>query len=282
MVKIRNGVMKDCKDLLEVYMGTRWSEGFTTVEQVKLEHKGVAFEKWGWLVAEIRGKVVGEILCRVEKNPVAGKIGLIRSLGIDVRHQKKAIGTKLTKAAEKALRLKKAGRFIATTTPEAYNYWMKVDYHKRYWVLQISAAPSRIPSKKSKKLRRETLPATKKLPKTMRFSNIAYPGELAEVVREIVTNEKPGLMLEFFSQDVLMGVGAAVKDEDNTAKFIADITPKGADFADLIILQTAKAAAKLKPKKVWTLIPQDKLPWYKRIVPWRSEMHRNFPVTKLA
>ncbi|MHA2005033.1 MAG: GNAT family N-acetyltransferase [Candidatus Thorarchaeota archaeon] len=282
MVKIRNGIMKDCKDLLEVYMGTRWSEGFTTVEQVKLEHKGVAFEKWGWLVAEIRGKVVGEILCRTEKNPVAGKIGIIRSLGIDVRHQKKAIGTKLTKAAEKVLRAKKAGRFVGTTTPEAYNYWMKVDYHKRYWVLRIESLLSKIPSKRSKKLKRKIISEPKTLPKSMRFSNIAYPGELAEIVREIITYGKPGLMIEFYSDAVLMGVGAAVKQDDSTAKFIADVTPKGAEFANLIVLQTAKATSKLKPKKVWTLIPEDKLPWYKQLVKWKSEMYRNFPVTKLA
>ncbi len=250
MVKIRNGMMKDCKDLLEVYMGTRWSEGFTTVEQVKLEHKGVAFEKWGWLVAEVRGKVVGEILCRIEKNPVAGRIGIIRSLGVDVRHQKKAIGTKLTKAAEKVLRLKKAARIVGTTTPEAYNYWMKVDYHKRYWLMRINAPTSKIPSKSSKKLKRGVLSEQKKLPKSMRFSNIAYPGELVEVVREIITYGKPGLLLEFYSDAALMGVGAAVKRDDNTVKFIADVTSKGTDFADLVVLQTAKAAAKLKPKTV--------------------------------
>jgi hypothetical protein len=247
-----------------------------------MEHRGVAFEKWGWLVAEIRGRVVGEILCRIEKNPVAGRIGIIRSLGIDVRHQKKTIGTKLTKAAEKVLRAKKAGRFVGTTTPEAYNYWMKVDYHKRYWVLKIESALSKIPSKRSRKLKRNIISELKTLPKTMRFSNIAYPGELAEVVREIITYGKPGLMMEFQANGVLMGVGAAVKQDDKTAKFIADVTTKGADFADIIVLQTAKAAAKLKPKKVWTLIPEDRLSWYKKIVPWKSEMYRNFPVTKLA
>lgn len=282
MVKIRNGMMKDCKDLLEVYMGTRWSEGFNSVEQVKLEHRGVAFEKWGWLVAEIRGKVVGEILCRVERNPVAGRIGIIRSLGVDVRYQKKAIGTELTRAAEKVLRFKKAGRIVGTTTPEAYNYWMKVDYHKRYWLNRIEVAPSKIPSKRSKKLRRDILSETTGLPKTMRFSNMAYTGELAEVVREIITYGKPGLMLEFYSDDVLMGVGAVVKHKDRTAKFMADVTSRGLDQADLIVLQTAKAAVQLKPKTVWTLIPEDKLQWYKGLAPWKSETYRNFPVTKLA
>jgi len=131
-------------------------------------------------------------------------------------------------------------------------------------------------------MRRDVLSETTKLPKTMHFSSMAYTGELAEVVREIITYGRPGLMLEFYSDDVLMGVGAAVKHEDRTAKFMADVTSRGLDQADIIVLQTAKAAAELKPKTVWTLIPEDKLQWYKGLAPWRSETYRDFPVTKLA
>ena len=57
MVTIRKGEMKDCKDLLTVYMGTHWADGFTTVEQVKAVHKGVGFKNWGWLVAEMDNQV---------------------------------------------------------------------------------------------------------------------------------------------------------------------------------------------------------------------------------
>jgi GNAT superfamily N-acetyltransferase len=281
MVKIRQGTMKDCKDLLEVYMGTRWSEGFTTVEQVKNEHRGVAFERWGWLVSTFRGKVVGEILFRVERNPVAGKLGIIRSLGVDVRYQKRDIGTRLTRAAEKVMKAKSVGRIVATTPPEAYNYWMKVDYHKRYWVMRIEAKPGKMPLKRSKKVKTVIVSPTSSLPKSMRFSNLAYPGELAEVVREIVTNKRPGILQEYYSDDRLVGVGAVVL-EGRAARFVADTTVKGEEHAELVVCRTAKAASKLKAQTVFTLVPQDRLSWYSSFVKWKSEMHRNFPVTRLA
>jgi GNAT superfamily N-acetyltransferase len=282
MVKIRQGVMKDCKDLLEVYMGTRWSEGFNSVEQVKNEHRGVAFKKWGWLVAVLRNKVVGEVVFRIEKNPVAGRIGIIRSLGVDVRHRNKGYGTKLTRAAEKVLRGRKAGRFVAITPPEAYNYWMKVDYHKRYWVMRIDAAPGKIPPYGTKKVTTSLLKDVRSLPRSMRFSNIANPGMLAETIRTIVTNKQPGKMMEFYQDERLVGVGAVVLGQDGIAHFVADVTKKGIPHADLVIARTAKAASKLRVKKVSTLIPQDRLPFYMDITKWSSEMDRNFPVTRLA
>lgn len=282
MVKIRQGVMKDCKDLLEVYMGTRWSEGFSTVEQVKNEHRGVGFKKWGWLVAVIRNKVVGEVIFRIEKNPVAGRIGIIKSLGVDVRHQKKGYGTKLTRAAEKVLRERKAGRFVATTPPEAYNYWMKIDYHKRYWVMQIEGKPAKIPPFGSKKVKTSMLKDVRSLPTSMRFSNIASPGLLANIVRSIVTGKQPGSMLEYFQDETLVGVGAVVLDQGKNARFAADVTKKGTSHAELVIARTAKAASKLKAQSVSTLIPQDRLAFYMGITKWSSEMDRNFPVTRLA
>lgn len=282
MVRIRQGVMKDCRDLLEVYMGTRWSEGFSTVEQVKAEHRGIGFEKWGWLVAEQRGKVVGEIIFRIEKNPAAGRLGIIRSLGVDVRHQKKGYGTKLTRAAEKIMRERKVGRIIATTPPEAYNYWMKVDYHKRYWVMRISSSPSKMPLFHTKKVLTREVPPTKSIPKTMRFSNIAYPGMLAELVRHVFTEGKKGFLFEFLHEDDVVGVGAVVKESDDVAKFTADVKNEGYEFADLVIARTARSASRLKAKSVDTLIPQDRLAEYMNICEWSSEMDRNFPVTRLA
>ncbi|MFX0108079.1 MAG: GNAT family N-acetyltransferase [Candidatus Hodarchaeota archaeon] len=281
MVKIRKGLMKDCKDLLEVYMGTRWTEDFTTVEQVKHEHRGVAFRNWGWLVAQERKKVVGEILFRIEKNPAAGRIGIIRSLGVDVRFQKRGFATKLTRAAEKVMKSRKVGRIVCTTTPEAYNYWMKVDYHKRYWVMEITSPVSKIPASKSKKVSTRILEGVKHLPTSMKFSNIAYPGLLAETVREIVILGRPGLMFEYLSGDSIVGVGAVVVGEDKTARFVADVVKGTDNIAEIIIKRTARAAAKLKAKTVSSLIPQEKLPWYMEMTKWSSEMHRNFPVTKL-
>ncbi|NHJ14824.1 MAG: GNAT family N-acetyltransferase [Candidatus Thorarchaeota archaeon] len=282
MVRIRQGVMKDCKDLLEVYMGTRWSEGFSTVEQVKAEHRGIGFEKWGWLVAELRGKVIGEIIFRIEKNPAAGRLGIIQNLGVDVRHQKKGYGTKLTRAAEKIMRERKVGRIVATTPPEAYNYWMKIDYHKRYWVMRIGTAPAKIPPFGTKKVLTKELAIPKGIPTSMRFSNIAYPGMLAAHIREVVTDGKTGSLFEYVHEGAVVGVGVVVKESDASAKFTADVNRKGTEFANLVIARTAKAASKLKTKSVHTLIPQDRLDSYKEICKWTSEMDRNFPVTRLT
>ncbi|MFX1602467.1 MAG: hypothetical protein ACFFCK_03215, partial [Promethearchaeota archaeon] len=173
------------------------------------------------------------------------------------------------------------GRIVATTPPEAYNYWMKVDYHKRYWVMRIETKPSKVPIKKSKKVKTVVLPPTPGLPKSMRFSNLAYPGELAEVVREIVTNKKPGILQEYHSDDRLVGVGAVVI-EGKAARFVADTTVKGEEHAELVVCRTAKVASKLKAQTVFTLVPQDRLSWYSSFTKWKSEMYRNFPVTRLA
>ncbi|NOR38473.1 MAG: GNAT family N-acetyltransferase, partial [Candidatus Thorarchaeota archaeon] len=131
MLTIRQGGMRDCKDLLDVYMGAHWTENYTTVEQVKAAHRGIGFLKWGWLVADMGGRVVGEILFRIETNPVVGKIGVITDIGVDVRYQKKGLGKKLVTAAESALKAKKVGRLVATSPPDVYNFWMKLNWFAR-------------------------------------------------------------------------------------------------------------------------------------------------------
>ena len=128
MLTIRQGGMRDCKDLLDVYMNTHWTEKYTTVEQVKAVHRGISFHKRGWLVGEVNDRVVGEALFRVEDNPAVGRIGIITNIGVDVRYQKRGIGTKLVAAAESALKAKKVGRLVATSPPDVYNFWMKMKW----------------------------------------------------------------------------------------------------------------------------------------------------------
>ncbi|TET12178.1 MAG: GNAT family N-acetyltransferase [Candidatus Thorarchaeota archaeon] len=285
MVTIRQGVMKDCKDLLEVYQGTRWFHkvrdgGYTTLEQVKEEHRGVAFERWGWLVAEKQGKVIGEIVFRYEKNPT-GRVGIIRNLDIDVRNQKTTIGTKLTRAAEDVLRKKKAVRVIATTPPAAYNYWMKVNYFARGSILNISLSSSKIPMKKSAKVKMVNLKDVSKLPKSMRFSHIAYPGSLAELAARVIDNETTGKLLEFYSDSRLMGVGVVVREDAKTAFFVTDVTKLGLDFADVIISRTTSASSRWKVKKVRSIIPKDQLGIFTSFAKWTSEMSTDIPVTRL-
>ncbi len=286
MVTIRQGVMKDCKDLLEVYQGTRWFHrvqegGYTTLEQVKDEHRGAAFERWGWLVAEERGKVVGEIVFRFERNPVGGRVGIIRNLDIDVRNQKSMIGTKLTRAAEEVLRKKKVVRVVATTPPSAYNYWMKVSYFARGSIMNVHLPISKIPQKKTTKVKTVNLKDVSKLPKSMRFSHIAYPGSLAELAARVIDGEAVGNLMEFYSDNRLVGVGVATKEDAKTALFVADVTRHGLDFADVIISRTAGASSKWKVKKIRSIIPKDKLGIFTSFAKWTSEMSTDIPVTRL-
>ena len=286
MVTIRNGMMKDCTDLLEVYQGTRWfyrtkQGGYTTVEQVKDEHRGAEFERWGWLVAEDKGKVVGEIVFRAEKNPVSGKLGIIRNLDIDVRNQKRKIGTNLTRAAEKVLKKKRVVRVVATTPPAAYNYWMKVNYFARGSIMNISLSVAKMPVIKSTKIKMVQLKEQEKLPKTMRFSNIAYPGSMAELAARVIDGELRGNLIEYYSDERLMGVGVVAQNDSKTAEFVADVTKRGIPFVDYIISRTAGIARKWKVLKVRSTIPKDQFSTYTAFAKWSSEISTDIPVTRL-
>lgn len=286
MVTIRQGMMKDCTDLLEVYQGTRWfyrtrEGGYKTVEQVKEEHRGAAFERWGWLVAEDKGHVVGEIVFRSEKTPSTGKVGIIRNLDVDVRHQKETIGTKLTNAAESVLRNRKVVRVTATTPPAAYNYWMKVKYFARGSITNLKLPINKIPEKKSTAVKTVRLEKLAKLPTSMKFSHIAYPGALAELAGDVIDGRLDGKLLEYYSNDRLIGVGVVAKQDTKSAKFIADITKRGLEYSDIVISRTAKTAAVWKLKTVHTTVPKDQVGTHMNLCKWSSELSTDIPVTRL-
>ncbi len=286
MVTIRQGMMKDCADLLEVYQGTRWfyrtkEGGYSTVEEIKNEHKGAAFERWGWLVAEENGKVVAEIVFRAEKNPISGRVGIIRNLDVDVRNQKSKIGTMLTRAAEDVLRKKRVVRVIATTPPAAYNYWMKVKYFARGHITDISISPTKIPQIKSSKVKMVQLKNLTKLPTSMRFSHIAYPGSLADLAASIIVESLEGKLLEFYTSNRLVGVGAVGLINPKTAMFVADVTKNGLSFSDIIISRTAGYATRWNVKKVKSIIPNDRLDTYTASAKWSSALSTDIPVTRL-
>jgi hypothetical protein len=278
--------MNDCKDILEVYQGTRWFHrvregGYTTLEQVKDEHRGPAFERWGWLVAEEKGRVVGEIVFRYEKNPVSGRVGIIRNLDIDVRNQKTAIGTKLTRAAEDVLRTKRVVRVIATTPPSAYNYWMKIKYFARGSILNISLPQSKILPKRTSKVKTVLLKDVTKLPKSMRFSHVAYPGSLAELASRVISGEVIGKLFEFTSDGKLVGVGVVTKESAKMALFVVDVTKQGLQYADVVMSRTAGASSVWKTKRVRSIIPKDHVPVYNTLAKWKAETSTDIPVTRL-
>ena len=282
MLTIRQGGMRDCKDLLDVYMSTHWTEKYTTVEQVKAAHRGIGFQKWGWLVVEVKDRVVGEVLFRVEKNPVAGRIGIITDIGVDVRYQKKGIGTKLVAAAESALKAKKVGRLVATSPPDTYNFWMKLNWFAKGSLMDIDTSPSKIPIKKTTKISTMRLEDVTKLPKSMLFSNIAYPGLLAETASAVVDGGRRGELFEFYSKDALVGVGVCADYGNRTAMFVADITVSGAPYFDVVVSRTARVAIQLKAQTVTSRIPSDKVQSYGRLTRWSSQLVRSIPLTKLV
>ncbi len=289
MVAIRRGKKKDFKDLLTVYQTTRWyyrsvPDGYLNVDQVRQEHSGVAFKRWGWLVAEKDDSIVGEIVFNIEKNLSSGKLGVIRNLDVDVRFQKTTIGTQLTRAAEDVLRKKKAVRIVALTPPEAYNYWMKIGYFARGSLIELEKHLSRISRKVASAvsgLKRIEIKDVKKLPKTFRFSNKSVPGMLAESVSRIIDKGEQGKLLEFRIDDKLVGVSTIIKEDKGNAQFIVDFPKRGVDYAPSIIANTALAASRWRIKKVCTVIPKDQLQVYGSVGSWSSEDARSIPVTRI-
>jgi len=278
--------MRDCKDLLTVYSTTRWfyrtrPEGFKTVAEVKDEHRGMGFKKWGWLVAEKDDTVVGEVVFRVEKNPVVGRIGIIRNMDIDVRFQKETIGTQLTRAAEKIMKEKRVARVVLVTPPAAYNYWMKVGYFSRGSLDYIWANPEKIKTVPPRGVKRVELKNVSKLPKSMDFSNIASPGLLLETLGRIVDDGLSGKIFEFQKNDALVGVGAILKTNKKESEFVIDITSIGEDYVDVIASKTASIAKRWKVKKVRSLVPTDQLERYKPIARWSAERAMGIPVTRI-
>ncbi|TFG12723.1 GNAT family N-acetyltransferase [Candidatus Thorarchaeota archaeon] len=286
MVVIRTGKMKDCRDLLTVYQTTRWyhgvrPNGYKTVEQVKDEHRDVGFKRWGWLVAELDGKVVGEIVFRIEKNPSSGKLGIIRNLDIDVRFQKKEIGTQLTRAAEDTLRNRGAVRVVLTTPPEAYNYWMKIGYFARGSLLRISVDLNDVPIDRSRNLERSRLDNEPPISKKFLFSNIAYPGLLVDCIREIIMEGKPGRIVKFNLDSKYAGMGVIYKKNVEVAEFVVDATKFGISELESMTRKTLGLARNWTVEAVSGIVPKGSFSLYQKSAPWSSELAREIPVTRI-
>ncbi len=281
MATIRKGQMKDCKHLLTVYQGTHWDAGYTTLEQVKNIHRLVGFQKWGWLIAE-KDVVIGEILFRIEKNPIAKKIGIIDDIGVDVRFQKKlGIGRLLVSAAEDEMRKKGISRVFVTTPPEAYNFWMKVKYFARGSLQLLKIKPKALPVKSTRNISTQQISSDEKIPKSFFVNHKAHPGRMVHVLRTLVDEGKQGRIFEFLEDDKVIGMGAIVKHDDGKAEFVADVSKKGVEHLPIAISRTAKAATKLKATTVFTIIPSDLQETYLELAKWSVERYRDIPVTKL-
>ena len=84
---------------------------------------------------------------------------------------------------------KRVFRVVATTPPAAYNYWMKVKYFARGSILNLRLSLKKVPEMRTPKVKTVKIKSPEKLPKSMKFSNIAYPGSLAEMAAYLAENK---------------------------------------------------------------------------------------------
>lgn len=280
-VILRRAGMRDCKDILTIYQTTRWlKRKYSTVEEVKAEHRALGFSNWGWFVADYQGQALGEIVFTVERNPLMGPIGLIRSIDVDIRFQKRSVGTQLVHAAEEMLRTKRVGRVVADSPPEAYNFWMKIKYFARGSLFDIEAPIKSIPARDATKLTHRIVDDYSVLLKDWVFSLVAPPGQLRTIVREIANNEKEGKVLEFYSGKTLIGVGAVERGENKRAWFVADIMPEWTHLLEEVISRTARSASSFKASSVFTRVSSDYLQRYQEFAGWSTELCQDIPVNR--
>jgi hypothetical protein len=131
------------------------------------------------------------------------------------------------------------------------------------------------------KVKTVQLKDVRKLPTSMRFSHIAYPGSLAELAAKLIDGDCRGKMMEYHSDERLVGVGAVAQIDAKTAVFVADVTKRGLAVADIIIARTAGFALKWKVRKVRSMIPKDLLSIFTSSAKWSFEMSTDIPVTRL-
>jgi hypothetical protein len=158
---------------------------------------------------------------------------------------------------------------------------MKVKYFARGSIMNINLSTTKIPTLRTPRVKTAHLKDEVKLPTSMRFSHIAYPGSLAELASSVVNGTLKGNLMEYYSDERLVGVGVVAQIDAKTAVFVADVTKRGLAVADIVISRTAGFALKWKVKKVQSVIPKDYLSVFTSFAKWSSEMSTDIPVTRL-
>ncbi len=285
-VTIRQGKIRDCADLFTVYQTTRWDRknndsGYGTVEEIKDDHRGSGFSNWGWLVAESQGVVIGEIVAVTERNPSIGKVGLIQSLDVDARYQKRGVGMALSLAAEKTLAKKGAERIAVVTPSEAYNYWMKADYFARGPLANISTTPSRIKENSTTGLKAVQRKVPDRLPPSARFSHFAVPGRLGNIVRMISNKKRVGKFIEFYTGSDFSGAGALAKMDNGVAEFVVDSYSRDDTKYSAMVSRVLSLAKAMNVRRIRGVVPKDQLDRYSKSASWSVEDSRDILVNKL-
>ncbi len=281
MVLIRRGVMKDCKDLLEVYQSSHSMEDIVNVEQVKAIHRNPLISRNGWLVAESKEMVIGEIIFRMENNLQLGKTGIIMDHHIDARESRDVVGPKLVKAAEKIMVSQDAGQIFHITTPEDYNYWMTNKYFAKGSLSRIEVPISKLPKVRFNNVSVVEHSVADKIPRKMRFSNYSYPGAITDLIAELKMQNKKGRLLEYYYGSKLLGVGVVINRLNKTAQFAADVTKHGIEFIDAIIIKTAKAASRWHCNSVFSIVQSSQLDMIGKMADWDVSPEKDIPVMRV-
>ena len=226
-------------------------------------------------------RVVGEIMFRTELTPWAGTIGIIDSVDVDVRYQKRHIGTSLVRRAEQDLAAAQASRVIAFSPPEAYNFWMKLGYFARTGLVNLRAKISSISRESRNDIEMAPLAEFYHIPRFLRYSNIAPPGKIGVLASEIFDLNKRGILLQFTKHGRIVGAAAVVKRDSLHAEFVADVMAGHEELARNVISMAARAASRFRVKEVLTTVPKDKTEYYNQAGEWRWEESIVIPVTKI-
>ncbi|NWF95518.1 MAG: GNAT family N-acetyltransferase [Candidatus Thorarchaeota archaeon] len=280
--QIRNGQMDDCRDLLTVYQTTRRLRmADATVEDVKTAHRGPLFRKWGWLVALQDGRAIAEIVFRTERSDAYGKLGIITSIDVDVRYQRRGIGSLLTKAAEEVLRSKGVSRVLVDSTPESYNFWMRQGYFSRGSLFELSADLRSLRRGGPRALSMTRLEDSERLPACLELHNLAPPGLLSKTAGAILGGRCRGEVFEFRYEGELVGAGAFAVENDDTASFVADAFNGGSAQLGFIACRTARAASTAGIRRVRTVVSRDLIPEYETLASWTVTPSSIMPAVKI-
>ncbi|MCF2136943.1 MAG: GNAT family N-acetyltransferase [Candidatus Thorarchaeota archaeon] len=280
--QIRQGVLKDCKDILTIYQTTRWLDHkYTHVDEVKKEHQGLFFRRWGWLVAEIDEKVIGEIIFRTEENPTLGTVGIITSVDVDVRYQKHGVGRELVSRAEQILSERGVSRTFTDTPPEAYNFWMKLGYFARQPLLTIEADISSVVNSRSRTIQARPLEKFYHLPYSVKFSHLAPVGHLSRLAEPVLEGTTRGAVYELYKNNELVGSCVVARTNNGTVEFIADVREGKEELLKTVAIRAATLAKKLRVKRIKTIIPKVQWEKYEGIADWSVNDSNLIPITRL-
>ncbi len=279
---IRPGTLKDCKDLLTIYQTTRWLDRqYTHVGEVKQEHQGRFFRRWGWLVAEIDEKVIGEIVFRTEEHSGGKSVGHIVSIDVDVRYQKRSIGRELVSEAERILRERYVDKTVANSTPQSYNFWMKLGYFSRQALVDIACDVSTLKGNSRNGLKTEPVKSFYHLPRSLRFSNLSPVGQVAKLAAPVLDGIARGAIYEFYDGDDFVGVGVITKVNSGTADFVADVVYGQESRMNDVIIKTMRLAKRIHVKTLQSTIPKTQIEKYEGVADWNIQDSSLIPVTRL-